>query len=391
MKDILKEAQTDARHSMARQWKERTGGKVYGYFCCAAPEEILQAAGILPIRIVGTNEPLHYADQWVPYNSCPFARSCLDAGIRGDYRYLDGVVVPTTCDMMSAMDFLWAEHVPAPSRPDVIQQKTLNPYVYHIPYPQKTTGREVVRFYTEALKVFQQELERSLWRTITDTDLSDAIAVYNDDKAQLRRLYQMRMSDPSVVSAYQAWQFTFASQVMPKDEHARLLRDYLDDVETWTSETTVSGVRLYVSGGPMDPMNAEVLRIIEESGGQVVSDDACMGSRYFWQPLDTQVPPLEAIARRSLGIACPRSTCTDSIPEMRWDFIRRTLTDCRIEGAIFLTMKCCDARLSEIPHLAKRFRDDLDVPTLVLEGDYTPGGIDQMRPRIEAFIEMIEV
>jgi benzoyl-CoA reductase subunit C len=376
------------RHEMARQWKTETGGKVYGYFCCLSPEEILFAAGILPVRITGTGEPLEKADLHVPPNSCPFARSCLDAGMLGHYDYLDGVVVPNSCDIIFHMEHFWRTLVKRPSSPSLIGGVDLKPYVHYVNYPQKVNGRGVVPYYLAVLSLFRQQLERSLGRAVADDDLARAIAAYNDSKAQMKRMYEMRKADPPAVSGYEAWQAAYAGMLMPKDRHAAVLKNALDEIEK-AGRTVEGGVRIYLSGSAMDGVNADIIRIIEECGGQVVSDDLCVGTRSFWYPLDPNLPPLEAIARRSLGTACPRSTVREPIPENRWAHIRNTVEGYRVQGVVFYALKCCDARLAEYPHLRDRLRDELKLPSLFLEGDYTAEGIEQLRGRIEAFIEMI--
>lgn len=377
------------RHEAVRQWKEKTGKKVFGYFCCLTPEEILYAADILPVRITGTGEPLQKADLHIPPNSCPFARSCLDAGMRGVYDYLDGVVVPNSCDIIFSMEYFWKNLVPRPTKPTLIAGVDLKPFVHYLNYPEKITGREVVPYYMEVLRLFRQELERSLMRPISESDLSRAVTVYNEDKAQMKRMYQIRKSDPPALTGYEAWQVTYSSLLMPKDEHASLLKKFLDEVEK-SGRKASEGVRIYLSGSAMDRVNAGIYQVIEESGGQVVSDDLCVGTRSFWYPLNEGLPPLEAIARRSLGTACPRSTVSAPIPENRWAHILNTTEGFQVEGAIFYILKCCDARLGEFPHLREKFKNELNIPVLFLEGDYTSEGVEQMRGRVEAFIEMIE-
>jgi benzoyl-CoA reductase subunit C len=377
------------RHDAVKKWKQESGRKVYGYFCCMTPEEILYAADVLPVRITGTGEPMEYADSHIPPNSCPFARSCLDAGMRGLYDYLDGVVVPNSCDIIFSMEYFWRTLVPRPTKPALVAGRDIKPYVHYINYPEKIIGREVLPYYLEVLKGFKQELERSLNRSISDDDLARAIAVYNEDKAQIKRMYDMRKSDPPALSGHDAWQIVYASLLMPKDEHAALLKDYLDDLQS-NGHTVSEGVRIYLSGSAMDSVNALIYRVIEDSGGHVVSDDLCVGTRATWYLLDPELPPLEAIARRSLGTACPRSTVTTPIPENRWAHIVNTTREYDVEGAIFYVLKCCDGRLSEFPHLRDRFKEELDIPVLFLEGDYTSEGVEQMRGRVEAFIEMIE-
>jgi len=377
------------RHEAVKKWKEETGKKVYGYFCCLTPEEIIAAADALPVRITGTGEPLEQADIYIPPNTCPFARGCLDAGLRGDYDYLDGVVAPNSCDIIAQMHYFWKTLVPRPDKPHLIAGMDLKPYVHYIAYPEKITGRAVVPYYLEVLKIFKQELERSLKRVISDEDLSRAIAAYNEDKAQLRRMYELRKSDPPKLSGYEAWQATFSSLMMPKADHAALLSTYLDEVEK-SGNKAPEGVRIYLSGSAMDQAGSDLYKIIEQSGGQVVSDDLCVGTRAFWYPLNTELPPLEAIARRSLGTACPRSTVIAPVPENRWAHITSTIKDYGAKGAIFYILKCCDARNAEFPHLRDKIKNELGLPVLFLEGDYSAEGLEQMRGRIEAFIEMIE-
>jgi benzoyl-CoA reductase subunit C len=380
---------TENPHEAVREWKARTGKKVYGYFCCLTPEEILFAADVLPVRITGTGEPLEQADMHIPPNACPFARSCLDAGMRGLYDYLDGVVVPNSCDVIFNMEYFWKTLVPRPNKPAMISGLDIKPYVHFLNYPEKITGRAVLPYYLEVLKGFKQELERSLGRAITEEALAESIRVYNEDKAQMRRLYEMRKADPPALSGYEAWQMTYAGVVMPKDEHANLLKKTLDDLEA-NPRPPAGGVRIYLSGSAMDRVNARIYQVIEESGGLVVSDDLCVGTRFFWYPLNPELPPLEAIARRSLGTACPRSTVSAPIPENRWGHIVNTTQGFNVQGAVFYVLKCCDARLLEYPHLRDRMRSELNIPVLFLEGDYTPAGVEQMRGRVEAFIEMIE-
>jgi benzoyl-CoA reductase subunit C len=377
------------RHGAAKRWKEETGNKVFGYFSAVSPEEILFAADVLPIRITGTGEPLELADQHLAANSCPFARSALDAGLRGHYDYLDGVVVPNTCDVIFYMHDLWTELVPRTTKPSYILGQDLNPYVYYINYPEKVTGRAVVTFYTEVLKGFKHKLGRALKREITDDDLRRSIGVYSAHHEQMRRMYELRKQDSPALTGYQAWQIAFSSLFMPKDTHTELLKGYLDELEA-RDNTGSNGVRIYLSGSSMDGVNSHIIKVIEDSGGVVVSDDLCVGTRSFWGGLDPELDPLEAIARRSLSLAIPSITEDADIPEIRWRHLEATTEDFDVHGAVFLIMKCCDARNSEYPHLRDKLQEERDVPSLFLEGDYTVEGIEQMRGRVEAFIEMLE-
>ena len=106
MKSDLLEAR-ERRHQEARAWKEHTGGKVVGLFCCSVPEELIHAAGMLPVRLLGEHEDTSEADVHFPVNVCPYPKACFDQALKGRYDYLDGMVVPNVCDMVRAMFGFW--------------------------------------------------------------------------------------------------------------------------------------------------------------------------------------------------------------------------------------------------------------------------------------------
>ena len=100
------------RHEYAREWKERTGGKVLGYFCTYVPEEIPYAAGVLPVRILGSHEPQDVTEPHIFGMFCPFCRDCLAQGLKGRYDYLDGIMIAQSCLHIRQAFTSWQKHVP---------------------------------------------------------------------------------------------------------------------------------------------------------------------------------------------------------------------------------------------------------------------------------------
>lgn len=375
------------RHQAVQGWKNKNQKKVFGYFCCVTPEEIVFAADMLPVRITGSEEPVQIVDAHIPPNSCPFYRSCVDLGARGVYDYLDGVIAPNTCDTVAQTKYWW--ETLAPKTMPTIAGIEVCPYVLYINYPEVINSRKVVDYYKAELRKFKQSLERGNRREISDDDLRRAISVYNETKSLLKQLYELRKQDPPPVSGTDVWDIEFAGLHMPKDEYNEMLKKFLAQISS-NGGTAKKGVRLYLSGSAMDQVNKRIYEIVEESGGQVVSDDLCVGTRFFWYPINTEIDPLEAIARRSLGTACPRNTVRNYIPENRFAHIKNTLDGYNVKGAVFYVLKCCDARNIEYPHLRDLLQKEYGIPSLYLEGDYTLEGIEQMRGQVEAFVEMLE-
>src|SRR4030042_6439590 len=83
----------EKRHDYAKDWKKRTGGKVVGYICTYTPEEMLYAAGVLPVRILGGHHPQStgISEPHLFGMYCPFCRDCLAQGLHAKYDYLDGI------------------------------------------------------------------------------------------------------------------------------------------------------------------------------------------------------------------------------------------------------------------------------------------------------------
>ena len=112
------------RHDYATAWKERTGGKVMGYFCTYVPEEILYAADILPVRILGSHEPQDVTEPHIFAMFCPFCRDCLAQGLKGRFDYLDGIMIAQSCLHIRQAFTSWDIHIPTD-------------YSYYLPHPRR--------------------------------------------------------------------------------------------------------------------------------------------------------------------------------------------------------------------------------------------------------------
>ena len=140
----------------------------------------------------------------------------------------------------------------------------------------------------------------------------------------------------------------------------------------------------------MDQENSLLYRIIEESGGQVVAEDISYHTSFYIKEFSLEIPPLDAIALRSLAIPCPRSAVSDSIPMKRWQWVKKKIEGWNVQGVIFFNLNYCDCRALEFPLFKERILQTFGLPVLFLDGDYTKEGLEQLRGKIETFLEMIK-
>jgi len=355
------------RHEAARQWKSRNR-RVVGWTCTYTPEEVVYAADALPVMIWGSLGETNLADAYMPSNSCSFARSCFNAALRGDYDYLDAFVESTSCDNREKTYDMWVNYSRVPS-------------IYLINTPHTNNEHAHQFFYREIVK-FREWLERALGTHISDDSLKDAVAVYNENRNLLRKIYDLKARKPPLISGAEFLEIALSGLLMPKAEHNVLMNQFLSEVDH-RSDLPPEGVRLLVSGSVMD--NVELVKLIESVGGTVVADDWCTGSRYFWNNVELNDEPLKAIARRYLDKV---SSSFMLMREERFRHVAELARRFEVDGVIMFVIKYCDTHMFDAPHL----RDELKamgLPVLYLEWEHSMSGFAGLKTRIEAFIEMV--
>jgi len=357
------------RHDYAKEWKEKNGGKVMGYFCTYVPEEILYAAGVLPVRILGSHEPQDVTEPHIFAMFCPFCRDCLAQGLKNRYEYLDGLMIAQSCLHIRQAYTSWIKHRPVE-------------FEKFLCMPHKVQSPHAYEFLTEEYRVFKKEVEEWTGKKITDKDLDNAIKVYNENRRLMRKLYDLRKSDNPPITGEEVMEVVMAMQMTDKAEHNKELKKLLTKLEKHTSDREV-GSRLMILGSEDD--DTVFMNMVESSGATFVVDDHCTGSRYFWNEVVPGKDPLAAIAARYIDrVPCPTK---DWEERKRIPHILNLCKDWNVDGAIIMQQKFCDPH--EVDFVAiKKALNDTGIPTLFLEFDVTVP-IGQFKIRVEAFLEMI--
>ena len=359
----------------ARAWKAN-GGKVVGYLCDNVPDELIDAAGFLPVRVSGAPatslDPVRrYVDGlFQPTRRIGFAESMLSRLLDGTYEYLDYLIVPHN---RHAIQAIYQELLRARGAFPELKLPELYPL-----------DRSWLPFY--ASEVFNRDrlldLHRTLetWsdRTISDESLSEAISARNEHRILLARVAALRTADPPRLSGVDALHVFGSSTTMPRAAHAELLRALLAEADTLPART---GPRVFVGGSPHD--NPTFYEIVESCGATVVAEDHCWGSRAADWTIRTDLPPLQALAARfhqqpACSIAFPMHVTVERC-------VRRAAL-AQVDAAIFFVLEHETAQVWESPDeiaaLAER-----GIPSLHLsEQPYRMAEPDGLRARISAFL-----
>ena len=352
---------------------KRQGKKVFGWLCTYVPEEIMHAAGILPVRITGYSQEMELEDgnAYLYINNCSFSRSCFQMGIRGEYDYLDGMVAGSTCDGARRLFDLWQHYIKTP-----FHRILTVPRKYH----QKAHD-----LYYQQVAQFRQDLEEFLGEKITEEQLRHSVEVYNESRELLRKLYEFRKVDNPPITGAEIMEVLNASFRMPKERFNELLGELLNELSQ--SSTAHKGrARLMVVGSVMN--NPEFIRSIEAQGGLVVTDELCTSTRYWSDPvvIEEREPVIKAIARRYLNnFPCARMVPSDE----RFNRILDLVRDFRVDGVVSQIIRYCVPYAHDLPLLRDRLKA-VSVPVLALDVEYGTSGSGQIATRVQAFLEMIE-
>jgi len=357
------------RHSYAKDWKKRTGGKVVGCFCSYVPEELLVAADILPVRVLGSHEPQDVTEPHIFGMFCPFCRDVLAQGLKGRYDYLDGITLSQSCLHLRQSFTSWKMHVPVP----------FNFYLY---VPNKVQTPSAKPYLTGELVKYKKALESVIEREITTADLDRGIEILNRNRRLMHQLYEYRKLDTPLVTGLEAMYMTTSSMWVDKEEHSAEIEKVLKQLPDRQMDRE-AGARLMIVGSEDD--DTAFIKMVESVGATIVIDDHCTGTRYFWNETVPEKDRLAAIADRYVKRpACPTK---DWETRTRFPHILKLAKDFNAQGAILIQQKFCDPHECDIPVL-KKYLNDNGIPTLFLEFDVTVP-VGQFRIRVEAFLEMI--
>jgi len=358
------------RAQYAQEWKQRTGGKIIGYFCTYAPEELMYAAGILPVRILGSHEVQDVTEPHIFAMFCPFCRDCLAQGLKGRFAYLDGITIAQSCLHIRQAFTSWQKHIPID-------------YSYYLPMPHHVQSPRATPFLTKELEVFKESLEQWLGKTIDDQAIDNAIEVYNRNRELLWRVYELRKGDTPPLTGEEAMEIVLSAQMVDKQDHNAALEKLLTQLSA-RQTTRPTGTRLMILGSENDDI--KFIRMVESCGATFVTDDHCTGTRYFWNNVERDGNRLENIAERYLKrVPCPSK---DWPERTRVAHVLELAKAYNAQGAIVMQQKFCDPHEIDIPALTKAL-NSAGIKTLFLEFDVTVP-IGQFRVRVEAFLEILQ-
>jgi bcr-type benzoyl-CoA reductase subunit C len=355
---------------LSRQWA-REGRKVIGCLDSYIPEEFIHAAGMVPLRILGSTGNVTLADSYLPVFAGKLARSILEQGLRGDLAHLAAVAVSNSSDAVRMLYDLWGRHIP--------QQRA-----FLIDVPAILEGETNHRVFRQAMLDFKDALEKFAGKPLEPDALRRSIAVFNENRKLMKKVASLLSASPPRLSAETYLDAVLSGFVLTKEQHNDLLRQLLESSSRNTSDNIDKLVPLHVSGPIL--VDRSFLPLVRKCGATLASEDLGTGSRYFWDEVEDQAgDPVEAIIERYW------SKITESYKtpmERRWLHLLNQIERSRARGVIFVIEKYSDEDQYDYPVWRDRLRSR-GIPSLLLDSELVLES-EQVRTRVQTFVEIVK-
>ncbi|WP_025689136.1 2-hydroxyacyl-CoA dehydratase subunit D [Paenibacillus zanthoxyli] len=349
------------------EFVKSAGRPAIGWLSIYTPEEILDAAGLVPFRITGEfAQNTSEAGSMLCSNFCSYLLHSLSEGIEGIYDFADGMVIVDECDWRKRLYEAW--------------KKQLNPpFTYFLELPKVITPESKAYFRLQ-LKKWVAALESHYQIQITGEALRRSISLHNETRTLLQRLYKLRQSDRSPVTGMEALQIMKAATAGRKEEFNRELARFLDDVEA-RNEPQAKPHRVLVCGSYFD--QPELVEIIEQTGARIVCEDTSIGIKYAEGRIEENEDPLTAIADYYLEKAtCARMYDSD----IRLNHLLDLIETYKADSVIYFTLKFCDIYLMDYPYVMSRLQQQ-GISVLFIEGEQQMSNIQSIKTRVQTFLE----
>jgi benzoyl-CoA reductase/2-hydroxyglutaryl-CoA dehydratase subunit BcrC/BadD/HgdB len=345
------------------------------------PDEIISASGALPIRFCsGFHEPIGSANVILgDAGLCPLVKSTLGQKMTGTSPYFemcDMLVAPTPCDAKLKLGEILQDFLP----------------VLMMNVPKVKAGEVNRRQWYEEIGILMDKLEVLTKKKIKREDLKQSIEKYQRAYSAWRELSDVR-KEADVIwgrDALMIAQLTKYDDFYSWTENVHRLMAELKQMKEDGISVVSEGVpRIMLAGSPIIWPNWKIPDIIEESDALIVVDELCSATRALSNPVVpdeyTLKGMIDAISERYL-YPC---TCPCFSPNIeRDDNLINRIKDYRVDGVIFHVLKGCHLNALDATRI-KRILEEVEIPMFTIESEYVLGDYQQIKLRLEAFLEMV--
>ena len=375
----------DANNDLVRQAK-KDGMHAIGYTCFHVPEVLMNLENCFSVRIraphTGSTEIATY---YMANSACEYSRALLERAIEGNYKFLDAMMAVDVCEPMNRcmenMELLKTYNTENPN------------YIHsYLDIPYSDDEDCVLHLKEQVQRKVLNPLHENYGVDISDTALRKAVAEFNEVCRIITEIGELRTAENPVITGSEFHKIVLCTYVCPKSYILPYLRETLEELKTREPDKKPKyKARVVVVGSEID--DTKMIELIEESGALVVGDRFCYGSI----PGRTEIilnddeDALTQIIRKNLvDTECPRH-CAEHRMDYRKMHVKELCDHYHADGAIYEQMKFCTYWSYERTLASHIMPVEYGVNILSIDRPYSSAGSGQLRTRVQAYVESLEI
>ena len=366
---LCRELLEDGDFLTVKRWRE-AGGKVLGHFQVYFPEEIAHAAGLLPLKMRGAQIEARQAEARFGSYLCSILKTSLELALSDRVR-LDMFVSHPICDAARNLAAVWGRNFKYPCQ------------ILYL--PQNANSRHSAQYLRGEYDRIKREIEAVAGRAVTDDDLRNSIAVFNENRRLLHRLYAIKRETPWLLSADEAYVLMAVGGMIPREEHNELLRAVLPQIEARPARPQ-DRIRVVFEGGFCEQPPLDLLRTIAQFC-YVVDDDLLIGLRWILEDVPLDGDPLYNLAEAYLEKSS-YSPVQHDLRKPKEKMLLKRMEAARANAAIITAAKMCEPGLDEQVAYAKAL-DEHGLPYFISEFEENMTSFDHLQIQLETFVESL--
>ena len=369
----------DLTFRRAREWKAAgPGRKVIGYLPVYVPREIVHAAGMLPLGILGGGADLEviHGDAYYQSYICRIPRSTLELAVTGRLDFVDGMMFPSICDVIRNLSGIW-------------QILFKDKYVRYFDAPQNFQDEVGGVFYSNELRELREGLGRLAGREITDEDIRRSIAVYNENRRVVNQVYDFRAATPWKAPSAEVYLLMRAGMVLPPEEHTLLMREYLAAAEA-ENRPMRDNCRVLLTGVFCEQPPLNLIKSLEISGCYIVDDDLLLVTRWLISEVPTAGDPIDSLSRAFLHQSAQTAAKYEADRTQKGSYLIDAIRRRKADGVIFAAPSFCDPALLDQPMMVSRL-EALKIPYITMQYAENSGQMQPIREQSGTFADSIKL
>lgn len=369
--ELVKKAQAD-------------GGIALGYTCFHIPEVLLNVDNCFSVRLRAPNTgSVDIATYYMSNYTCEFARALLERAIEGGYQFLDAMIGVDACSMMNRS----MEHF------DILQVNNKpNFFVTHTDMPYKITDYTLDSYVKQMRLRVLDRITEVFGVDTSDAAIRKAVEQHNEVCRIISEISEMRKAQNPVITGYEFHVLNLVTYTCPKAPILPYLRETLEELRTREpDEKSPFRARVAIVGSEID--DPSLTKLIEGCGALVVSDRYCFGSTPGREVIELKddEDALRQICLHYMEVSeCARYISDEKVLQRRVT-ADRLAREFNAEGVIYEQMKYCDYWGFERALASHVLAEEYGWPVLSIDRLYNNGNSGQLRTRVQAFVESLEI